>query len=398
MRDDPENAPNVASEPDLKLDLPEGTDPAVLFAPRSGETVVAESPLPRSSPETEFIGRPYAAGELEVTVARPASPSSSPATIRTPRQRLVRRLIFSTAFVGLTAVTAASLYEFWQIVAAEGEQPTPPPEEKPAASPTRVPPEPTPTNIPPIRSTPELEELRRGEDAAALLALKVQAIREDDRPVDIALRNGPIKDRQVTVVNLWATYCDPCKREMPELKAMFEEFEKAGWGDKVVFVPILDSDSRDPVWARDMFGPTMPRTTHFLVDQDGSLRSAVRRFLKGSRKKKSLDLPVTLVFDCQSDLRQIHPGVLLPPDITALREQLETLYDELGAKYCQPSRKPKPSGVQPPSEVKSAPRCGDGTCTPPTETEANCCDCLNCAGGDRCRQTPGKAVCLGDLK
>ncbi len=35
-------------------------------------------------------------------------------------------------------------------------------------------------------------------------------------------------ESKVTVINLWATWCPPCKNELPELAAMAEEFEAQG--------------------------------------------------------------------------------------------------------------------------------------------------------------------------
>jgi len=35
-------------------------------------------------------------------------------------------------------------------------------------------------------------------------------------------------DHKVTMVNLWATWCVPCKKELPELQPMSEEFEARG--------------------------------------------------------------------------------------------------------------------------------------------------------------------------
>ncbi|MBO5999078.1 MAG: TlpA family protein disulfide reductase, partial [Lachnospiraceae bacterium] len=35
-------------------------------------------------------------------------------------------------------------------------------------------------------------------------------------------------ESEVTMVNLWGTWCGPCKRELPELAVMAKEFEEQG--------------------------------------------------------------------------------------------------------------------------------------------------------------------------
>jgi thiol-disulfide isomerase/thioredoxin len=50
--------------------------------------------------------------------------------------------------------------------------------------------------------------------------------------VDLAALRGPL------VVNLWASWCGPCRKEMPEIQAFFEQH-----GDRV---PVLGIDWEDP--------------------------------------------------------------------------------------------------------------------------------------------------------
>jgi thiol-disulfide isomerase/thioredoxin len=51
--------------------------------------------------------------------------------------------------------------------------------------------------------------------------------------IDARLLNGDVfkwkwTDHSVTVVNFWATWCEPCKAEMPELQKLFERRKKNG--------------------------------------------------------------------------------------------------------------------------------------------------------------------------
>jgi thiol-disulfide isomerase/thioredoxin len=48
---------------------------------------------------------------------------------------------------------------------------------------------------------------------------------------------------QVVLINLWATWCPPCKEEMPTLQAFYEQHKERGF----VIVAINDGESREDV-------------------------------------------------------------------------------------------------------------------------------------------------------
>ncbi len=43
------------------------------------------------------------------------------------------------------------------------------------------------------------------------------------------LDQSVLADKKLTMVNIWATYCGPCIREMPDLAALDREYEKEGF-------------------------------------------------------------------------------------------------------------------------------------------------------------------------
>jgi cytochrome c biogenesis protein CcmG, thiol:disulfide interchange protein DsbE len=90
----------------------------------------------------------------------------------------------------------------------------------------------------------------------------------------------------VVLVNLWATWCPPCRREMPTLQAFYEEYKSRGF----VLIAINQEESRDiveefvdefgltfPVWldedylAQRKFG-TASLPSSYVIDRNGRVR------------------------------------------------------------------------------------------------------------------------------
>ena len=92
---------------------------------------------------------------------------------------------------------------------------------------------------------------------------------------------------QVVLVNLWATWCPPCKEEMPTLQAFYDKYKEDGF----VIIAINDGDPtadvlqfvKDykltfPVWLDPTYiateeafhAPNLP--TSFVIDRDGTIQ------------------------------------------------------------------------------------------------------------------------------
>jgi cytochrome c biogenesis protein CcmG/thiol:disulfide interchange protein DsbE len=82
---------------------------------------------------------------------------------------------------------------------------------------------------------------------------------------------------RTVVVNLWATWCQPCRQEMPMLQAAHKRY-----GDRVRFLGVNTKDRPD--WAGE-FLEEIKVTYPEVVDGDGQLLASLR----------SPGLPVTVV-------------------------------------------------------------------------------------------------------
>lgn len=45
---------------------------------------------------------------------------------------------------------------------------------------------------------------------------------------DKVVTNDIFKDKKLTMINIWGTFCKPCIDEMPELQELYKEYEKKG--------------------------------------------------------------------------------------------------------------------------------------------------------------------------
>lgn len=110
---------------------------------------------------------------------------------------------------------------------------------------------------------------------------------------------------QVVLVNMWATWCPPCKAEMPTLNAFYE----AHWAEG--FVVLAVNSQEDAALVRDFIqanGFTFP----VLLDENAAVME--RYNVRG--------LPTSFVIDREGVIRYVQPG-----EIT--RQQLEAVIGPL---------------------------------------------------------------------
>ncbi len=139
-----------------------------------------------------------------------------------------------------------------------------------------------------------LSEAQKGAEPAAP-GFRLARLNGDGHLELASLRN------KVVLVNFWATWCDPCKREIPRLERAWKQYR----GKDVVFVGVdaqdFDSSARRAI---DRFGITYP------IVYDGSGK-ALGRY-------GGLPLPKTFVIDRRGHIQSYQLGELDSADITRM--------------------------------------------------------------------------------
>lgn len=117
------------------------------------------------------------------------------------------------------------------------------------------------------------------------------------------LRGKPV------VLNFWATWCVPCKAEMPALQALYNE---QGAGSTFELLAINMHEAAEPAAA---YGVELGLAFPLVVDLDGQIPSSYR----------VRALPTTVIIDAQGIVRSQHLGSL---DHEQLRDLLKALSEK----------------------------------------------------------------------
>ncbi len=98
-----------------------------------------------------------------------------------------------------------------------------------------------------------------------------------------------------TLVNFWATWCIPCRKEMPELERIHEAAGEKGW--RVIGISIDDATTRD-------------RVPEFLKEMGVSYPIAVAEaeFIRKFYTTDNVAVPISLLLDANGTILELLPG------------------------------------------------------------------------------------------
>lgn len=127
-----------------------------------------------------------------------------------------------------------------------------------------------------------------------------QLLTLEDRPEQLAGRD------RVVVLNLWATWCPPCRREMPMMTELAAQMPDTDF----VFANQGEDAARIEAF---LAAAGLPRT--------GMLRDPAMRLMT---EMNAAGLPATLIFDARGALVATHMGEISRP---ALRQMIQNAKD-----------------------------------------------------------------------
>lgn len=113
----------------------------------------------------------------------------------------------------------------------------------------------------------EFYDVRVGTEAPGFNAVDLTP----GRTADVPFRSLSDYRGRVVLLNIWATWCEPCKREMPSMQQLYQEY--AARGLAVVAVSVDAEDKADAIRA---FVQDYNLTFDILHDRTGLFRSVYR--------------------------------------------------------------------------------------------------------------------------
>ena len=105
---------------------------------------------------------------------------------------------------------------------------------------------------------------------------------------------APEAPKKLVIMSFFATYCDPCKKEMPELARLYDTYKDQGLG--VMLVSIDKGDEQKA----EIVNLAQKNAVHFPVVHD--------RFQVVARRYSAERLPYMLMLDPAGNVKVVHVG------------------------------------------------------------------------------------------
>ena len=156
------------------------------------------------------------------------------------------------------------------------------------------------TNLPPLITRRRLLQGSAGAALALVASRALPAIATSTAAPDFTLRTlgGPnlrlAEQRgRVVMINFWATWCGPCRQEMPQLSKLYDRYRAAGF---VLLGVNVDDDVRNASAVAAKLGVSFP----VLLDTDKTV----------SKLYELATMPSTVLVDRDGKVRYMHRGYL----------------------------------------------------------------------------------------
>jgi len=134
-----------------------------------------------------------------------------------------------------------------------------------------------------------------GGTGTAQAAVQASAIAPDFTLRSVGGSNLRLAEQrgQVVLVNFWASWCGPCRQEMPQLDRLYQKYRSSGF---VLLGVNVDDDARKAGDVAAKLGVTFP----VLLDTDKAV----------SKLYDLSTMPSTVIIDRDGKVRYLHRGYL----------------------------------------------------------------------------------------
>lgn len=139
-------------------------------------------------------------------------------------------------------------------------------------------------------------------------------------PSNTMVRLSDLKG-QVILINFWATWCRPCRVEMPVLESLYREYGDKGLA--ILGVNIENASQASKLEAINKMVQEMQLSFPILYDSDKNVMRNIEKHLL----KKNMGMPTTLFIDQQGNTRHIHEGYR-EGDASKYREMIKYLLND----------------------------------------------------------------------
>jgi len=153
----------------------------------------------------------------------------------------------------------------------------------------------------------------------------------------------PDEQKKLVIMSFFATYCDPCKKEMPELARLYDTYKDQGLG--VMLVSIDKGDEQK----NEIISLASTHKVAFPVMHD--------RFQVVARRYAAERLPYMLMLDATGNVQVVHIGYT--------EELKANLENEVRGQLGLPPLPEKPAPTPTPTTPPPAPKAQTKTKTPP---------------------------------